>query len=393
MALTALKVRGPFRGPGGYDHHVREFVRELHRQGVAVELIDLPEWGPARLPAHLRDPWFDSLTEPTGARIMLHFCMPHQVVPDAKRLNVNYTMFEATRIPPGWVAKARSHDLVVLPTESSRRAWIDSGVPEEQLRLCPLGINPSLFSGPVTPLPLQGNRGERLEQYKVRFLNVSELGPRKNLFGLLRAWLRATSRHDDAVLIVKLGCYQPGCLAIFRRRLELLQDELGKRLNEAAPVHFIYDLFSDADMPKLYAAATHYISMSFGEGWDQSMVEAAASGLQLIAPNHSAYTAYLDSAVAQLITSREVPAVVDGDVSTILFAGANWWEPDEDEAIRFIRAAIDGRDGATRSARDRILREFTWEIATRRLMAILGEAEARRRRPGFWPLHRWYRRA
>jgi glycosyltransferase involved in cell wall biosynthesis len=369
-------------------------VRELHTQGVAVELIDLPEWGPATLPAHLRDPWFDSLTKPTAARIMLHFCMPHQVVPDAKWLNVNYTMFEATRIPLGWVANARIHDLVILPTESSRRAWIASGVPEDELRLCPLGINPSLFSGAVAPFPLQAKDGGRLEQYKVRFLNVSELGPRKNLFGLLRAWLRATFRSDDAVLIIKLGCYQPGRRHMFGQRLELLQDELGKRLDEAAPVHFIYDLFSDAAMPKLYAAATHYISLSFGEGWDQTMVEAAASGLKLIAPNHSAYTTYLDSSVARLIPSRPVPAVFkEGDGSGILFEGASWWEPDEDEAIMSIRSAIDGRDEGQASARERILGEFTWERATQRLLEILGELQARRRRPWFWPRLRWCRPA
>jgi len=39
-------VRGPFRGPTGYEHHVREFVRRLHALGVAIELVDLPEWGP-----------------------------------------------------------------------------------------------------------------------------------------------------------------------------------------------------------------------------------------------------------------------------------------------------------------------------------------------------------
>jgi glycosyltransferase involved in cell wall biosynthesis len=390
--LTALKVRGPFRGPSGYDHHVREFVRELHEQGVAVELVDMPEWGPARLPERLRDPWFDSLDTPTGARVVLHFCMPHQVISEAGRVNVNYTMFEATRVPPAWVAHNRAHDLVIVPTESSRRAWIGGGMPAERIRLCPLGINPTLFSGSLAPLPLRRANGERLDRYRVRLLNVSELGPRKNLVGLLRVWLRATTRVDDAVLVIKLGCFQPGFVDVFAQRLRRLQEQLGKRFDQAAPVHIVSELFSDADMPRLYAAATHYISLSFGEGWDQAMVEAAASGLRLIAPDHSAYSAYLDSSVARLIPSREVPAVFRaGDGSGVLFEGASWWEPDEGEAIAAIRAAIDGRDGGTASARPRILGRFTWEDATRRLIAILGEAEATGTRRGFWPPLRWYR--
>jgi hypothetical protein len=51
-------------------------------------------------------------------------------------------------------------------------------------------------------------------------------------------------------------------------------------------------------MPGLFAAASHYWSMSHGEGWDQPMIEAAASGLRLIVPRHTAYLEYLDADVA-----------------------------------------------------------------------------------------------
>jgi glycosyltransferase involved in cell wall biosynthesis len=378
MTLTALQVRGPFRGPSGYDRHTRAFVRELVRQGVAVELIDLPMWGPARLADAQRDPWFDALGDATDARTVLHFAMPHQVEIVPGRLNVDYTMFEATRIPPAWVRHHEAHDLVIVPTESSRDAWIASGVPPEKLRLCPLGIDPEAFGGSPAPLPLWRENGLPIGAYGVRFLNVSELGPRKNLVGLLRAWIRATTRADDAILVVKLGTYAPGWLDLFRAQLSAMQEALGKSLAEAAPVEFVRRIFADDEMPRLYAAATHYISLSFGEGWDQAMCEAAASGLRLIAPDHSAYRAYLDEGAARLLPSREVPAVFPGDSDVAaLFDGANWWEPDEEAAIAAIRAAIDGRDVPRRSARDRILREVTWEQATRRLIALLADLEAR----------------
>lgn len=393
MPLTALRVRGSYKGPTGYDHHTREFVRELHNQGVAVELIDLPGWGPARLPASMQDPWFDSLNRPAAARVGLHFCMPHHLVPFSGFANVNYTMFEATRIHPMWVAHSLTHDLVVLPTESSKRAWVASGVPEDRIRLCPLGIDSKLFSKPATPLPLRRDNGEPIRDFKVRFLNLSELGPRKNLVGLLRVWLKATSRQDDAILILKLGAYLPGMMDEFRRQVEQLQAQVGKRLDEAAAVHIIRDFYPDGEMPRLYAAATHYFSMSFAEGWDQPMVEAAASGLRLIAPNHSAYPTYLDPSVADLIPSREIPAVFPGGgVIGSLFQNANWWEPDEDAAVGYVQSAIRGKGGGKASPRERILSEFTWERATQRLIAILSEVEVRKKPRVFSLLPRWYRR-
>ena len=256
-------------------------------------------------------------------------------------------------------------------------------MPGERIRLCPLGVDPRRFSSEAVPLPLALPNGVPVARYRVRFLNVSELSARKNLAGLLRAWLKATNATDDAVLVLKLGYHGDGVLKSFQAQLEAVQVELRKTLAEAAPVHFLYDIYSDTEMPRLYCTATHYCSMSFGEGWDQAAMEAAACGLRLVVPGHSAYTAYLDSSVASLIGSREIPARPPAhDDAAPLFENARWWQPDEDEAAACIRSAIDGRDGAKGTARSRVRASFTWEKATERLVEILSELDP----PGrFWP--------
>ena len=375
MTLSTLKIRGPFRGPSGYEHHVREFVRELHRQGVELELRDIPEWGPTKLPPHLQDPFFNSLENPVDARVVVQFCMPHQIQHHARLVDVNFTMFEATRIPQHWVKRSLRCDMTVVPTESSRQAWVSSGVPSDQLHLCPLGIDPARFDGSAQPLDLPWQKPKPIRDHRMRFLNVSELGPRKNLVGLLRAWLLATTNEDDAVLILKLGDYAPGWRELLHLQLVAVERQIGKMLGEAAPIHFVYDVYSDDDMPGLFAAATHYISMSHGEGWDLAMMEAVASGLVPVAPAHSAYLAYLDATIAHLIPSREVPiAFAAGAELKTLFAGANWWEPDTEKAAALIRALIDGTAGEIASGCRDILGEFTWEKAARRLLEIATEA-------------------
>jgi glycosyltransferase involved in cell wall biosynthesis len=373
-AVRSLAVRGPFRGASGHDRHTREFVRHLARQGVRVQLTDIPEWHPVKLPPGARDPWFDQLADPVDAAAVLHFCMPHQVRLSPGRLTVNYTMFEADRIPAGWVARGLVHDLVIVPTPSSREAWLASGYPPGRIRICPLGVDTERFRPAAEPLPLRAPGGKPVADYRTRVLNVSDLMPRKNLLGLLRTWMTATSAGDDAILIVKLGPSTRQATSALFGQLAVMGQRLGRNPDAAAPVLFVDRLLTDTEMPALFAMASHYWSMSHGEGWDQPMIEAGAAGLRLIAPRHTAYLAYLDAAVAQLIPSISGPADARGNPSVApLFQDAQWWTPDADAACQALRNALDGHDEPAASLRDRLAAGFTWPHATTRLIQILDE--------------------
>jgi glycosyltransferase involved in cell wall biosynthesis len=375
-------VRGSFRGASGHDHHTREFVRQLAGQGVRIQLADIPHWHPVKLPADARDPWFEQLVSPVKAATVLQFCMPHQVVTGQDRLTVNYTMFEASQVPAHWVARGRDHDLVIVPTQSSLQAWLASGYPRGKLRTCPLGIDVDRFGPAREPLPLPTPGGRPVADHGIRVLNVSEPLPRKNLAGLVRAWIRATSADDDAILIIKVGpTIRESTSALFRQ-LAVMEQTLGKSREQAAPILFVDRLLAEAEMPMLYAAATHYWSMSHGEGWDQPMMEAAATGLRLIAPSHTAYLDYLDPDVAQLIPVRSTPADARSHAWTApLFEGAHWWTPDEDAAGQALRNALDGRDQPAASARDRLASAFTWRQAGARLIEILADFHHEHGRP------------
>lgn len=372
--LTSLRIRGPFRGPSGYDHHVREVTRQIVRRGIRVQLIDVPEWSPVRLPDGLRDPLFESLDISVSAPITVHFTMPHQVLTDPTTLNVNFTTFEASRVPSDWVESNLRHDLVIVPTDSARDAWIASGYPADRIRVCPEGVDPALFGPDVSSLPLATSSGRLVADFRTRFLNVSEIGPRKNLTGLLRAWLQSTRSDDDAILILKLGRYVPERLELWQQQLRGAEREVGRHFVDAAPVEVQFDLMPDALMPRLYAAATDYISMSYGEGWDHPMVEAGACGLHLIAPDHSAYQSYLTPEIATILPCRTIPAHFDGDPALQqLFAGASWWEPDQDAAMAAIRAAIEKPRPQPSPAQEIIRSTLTWEIATDRFLNILDD--------------------
>jgi glycosyltransferase involved in cell wall biosynthesis len=372
--MRRLKVTGHVRGLSGYDHHTREFVREFVRQGVDVEMRHVSGWSAER-PAHAREIWFDRLTGPVPANTVLHFLMPTIAVCEPGHTNINYTMFEADRIPAAWAATARQMDMTILPTEAARRAWIDSGVPEDRLRVSPLGVDGARFAACAEPLALEV-AGRPVGGFAVRLLNVTDLSPRKHYLGLLQTWLVATRREDDAVLILKNNAFQPDVWPVFQAELSALEQRTGRSFGDAAPMLILGHPLGNVEMPALYTAATHYVSLSRGEGWDMPMMEAAASGLVLIAPRHTAYLSYLDDQSAHWIDARLAPAMVDCRIRAadrIWFEGLNWWEPNLDSAIAVIRSVVDGSAPPLPSPRDRIVQAFSWANSAARLLAILPE--------------------
>ena len=94
---------------------------------------------------------------------------------------------------------------------------------------------------------------------------------------------------------------------------------------------------------------------------DQPMMEAAVSGLNVIAPAHSAYLSYLRPVDAYLLPAKQAPATIDGYLGRedrILFDSLEWWNPDIDAAAGLIRAIVAGRAEPKASPKQRIAAEY-----------------------------------
>jgi hypothetical protein len=359
---SGVVVRGPFTSVSGYGHMACRFLHHLSAQGTAIQALGL--FGSETWPG---------AEAPVCAKVGLQFLIPPAVEPIPGIRTVVFSMFEGTRISPAWRRFSERHDMVIVPCEASRQAWLGQGYPAERLRICPLGVDAVPDQAPA--VMLGDLRGRPIAAYRTRILNISDFIPRKNVDGLLRVWLKSTRADDDAVLILKLGKGNAASRQAIETLILRTEQAVGKRLAEAAPVAVIDRRLSDGEMDGLYPAATHYWSLSHGEGWDLPLTRAGAHGLGLIAPRHSAYEDYLDDHVARLIPSRVVPArqPYSGE-SWAPFFGLDWWEPDEDAACATIAAIVQGRDSTLPNPRRHLLEGFGWERAATRLRHLLEEA-------------------
>ena len=106
------------------------------------------------------------------------------------------------------------------------------------------------------------------------------------------------------------------------------------------------------------------------------MMEAASAGLQLIAPAHSSYLTYLTDEDATMIPASPVPAEFEGRAGAedrIFFEGLTWWRPNEDAAAAIVAQIVAGKAPAKPLPQERIIRDYTWENAGRRLLEVLQE--------------------
>lgn len=366
-AATApgVLLRGPYQGVSGYAHMTNRLVDAVAAGGTRVHVLGLMGG----------EAWSSPLEAMARGKAIVSCQTPPTVEIVPGLATVNLTMFEGAQIPAAWRRCSDLHDLVIVPTQSSRLAWLARGYPEDRLRVCPLGVDPETPDG--APAHLTAPDGRRVADFSRRILNVSDFIPRKNLDGVLRVWLRATTAADDAVLILKPGKGGARTRAQFDALIRQTEAATGRALRDAAPVVVVTGTLDEDSMTGLFRAASHYWSLSHGEGWDLPMSKAGAMGLQLAAPAHSSYVDYLDETVARMIPAITGPAhLPNSRAPWPTFFGLDWWEPDEDAAADVIGRIVRGEDQRILDARTRLLERFTWRQAADRLLAVLRETGA-----------------
>ncbi len=156
----------------------------------------------------------------------------------------------------------RVQRIIVLSESVRRKVMRRFSLPAENVVTIPAGADTSKFH----PLNVSSDMGRYI-------LFVGSLEPRKNLFGLLKAWDEINERHPDISLVIA------GTSGHVFRKLS----------NRASPDRVRWmGYVPETDLPALYAGADLFILPSFDEGFGLPVLEAMACGTPVIASNGGA---------------------------------------------------------------------------------------------------------
>ena len=223
----------------------------------------------------------------------------------------------------------RDADLVVCPSDATRRDCVRHGFTPEKVRVVPLGVE---ATAAAPERIVECRRRYRLERPYVLWTGTIE--PRKNLGGLIAAY-RKLDAGVDLVLVGPKG---------WNEDLDAL---LG---GERAGVHLL-GFVPAADLPPLYAGASVFCFPSLMEGFGFPVLETMTQGTPVVTSAGTS-TEELATGAGVLVDPRD-PASIAGGLAEVL------GDP--------------GRRDELAAAGRRRAAEYTWERTGRMLVEAYEE--------------------
>jgi len=340
-------IRAPLLSYSGYGTHSRQIFRWLLSQPSIEVVASIVPWG---MTSWMINPDLEegligeimnrsSFNENDSFDASIQVQLPNEWDPSLARKNIGVSAFvETDKCNPEWVECCNKMDQIIVPSTHVLQTIKNTGKCNT-----PIDVVHESFYNKI--------KEENLPQFPVEFetsFNFLVLGQitgnqpdtdRKNIFNTIK-WFCETFKDDpDVGLILKTNSGKN--TTIDRTITNRMVTNLLKEVRHGAypKVHVLHGALSDSEVSSLYRhpQIKALLSLTRGEGFGLPILEAAASGLPVIATAWSGHLDFLrlGKYVPVDYHLTEIPASrVD---NCIFIAGSKWAEPLEDNAKERLR--------------------------------------------------------
>lgn len=382
FGLTQKKkvlLRAPVLTQSGYGVHARQVASWLlNREDLDVEVQALP-WGDT--------PWLidgnaheglvgrimEKTVDPNGRRYdaTVQLQLPNEWDPNLSPFNIGITAGVETDVcNPEWVSFCNRMNMVIVPSNHAKSSITNSGTVNVPIHVIPESYNSSIEKDEKTKV-------DELEfSTSFNFLLFGQItgnnpeNERKNIFYTIK-WLCEVFKNDkDVGIILKTNSGRNTCIdrKLITQTFENLIREVRK--GPFPRLHLIHGDMTDEEVSSLYRhpKVKALISLTKGEGFGLPILEAAASGLPVIATGWSGHTDFLKLGkfidVDYKLTEIH-PTRID---NKIFMKGSKWAIADEHDfkrkTLKFRNASAMPKEWA-KELQSKIMKEFSFESITK----------------------------
>jgi hypothetical protein len=337
--MKTVILRGPVLTQSGYGVHSRQVARWLlQRPDVDVKFMAMP-WGDT--------PWFlngdacDGLigeimkrtVQPNAkADVSFQLQLPNEWDPKIALKNVGITAsVETDKCNPQWIEACNAMSSVIVPSLHAKASLTNTGNVTRPLIVVPESYCDAIRSPELPTLPEFSTSFNFLVFGQITGNNPHN--DRKNTFFTLKWLCEVFKNNPDVGIVIKTNAGRNS-----RIDRNMVKGMLGSLLKEVrkGPYPKVHLLHGDMSEPEVAALYRHpqvkaLVALTRGEGYGLPILEAAASGLPIIATGWSGHMDFLKHGkfISIYYQLNEVhPSRID---NKIFMKGTRWADPSEED--------------------------------------------------------------
>jgi len=338
-------VRGPLLSMSGYGNHTRQVYRwlSLHQEHkIATQILP---WGitpwhvnPNSENGMIGKIMTESTTmEATGFDLSFQVQLPNEWDPNLAKFNVGVTAAVETDIcNPAWIQCCNRMNLIVVPSHHTKQTIETSGTLTTPIVVIPESFPDSLSEKNIKPFELD-------VKTKFNFLIFGQITgnnafiDRKNTFFALKWIVEEFANDPDVGIIIKTNHGRN--TTIDRKSCSRMLRKIGAELNSTIPVYLLHGTMSDHELAGLYRSDSikALVAPTRGEGYGLPLLEAAATGLPVLATNWSGHKDFLNAGKWIKFDYKLSDVPKEKIDSAIFIEGSKWAEVDEADFKNKIR--------------------------------------------------------
>lgn len=297
-------VRGPLLSMSGYGNHTRQIYRWLSEFTDHQLKTQILPWGitPWYIDPSLENGMIGkimmesiSIDDAKGFDASFQVQLPNEWDPNLARFNVGVTAAVETDIcNPHWIQCCNTMNLIVVPSQHTKNTLEKSGTLTVPIAVVPESFPDSLSQKDIKPFELPVKTDFNFLLFG-QITGANAFSDRKNTFFALK-WLSEAFSNDPSVGVI-LKTNHGRNTAIDRHHVKNMLTKVIRELNLNVPVYLLHGSMDDDEIAGLYKneKVKALVAPTRGEGYGLPLLEAAASGLPVMATNWSGHKDFLNN--------------------------------------------------------------------------------------------------
>jgi len=301
MKKTVL-FRSPVLTQSGYGTHARQIARWLlTHKDVDVKFATLP-WGdtPWMLDRDMCDGLVGKIMENSvkldhKADVTVQLQLPNEWDPTLAPINIGITAgVETDRCNPEWLSACNKMTTVIVPSQHTLTSFVNSGTVITPMHVIPEAYSDAIRDENLPTLPEFSTPFNFLIFGQLTGTNPES--DRKNTFYAIK-WLCETFKDDPRVgIVIKTNVGKNSLIDrnVTKNLITGIVNE-ARRGSTMPKVHLLHGDMTEREVAALYKhpQIKALVSLTRGEGYGLPILEAAASGLPVIATGWSGHLDFL----------------------------------------------------------------------------------------------------